>query len=191
MTTVRPAEFPSYMLNRGGVLFTIRRDNREQRPLKFADDVLTIPATLPEGDYDIEGYPNGIVFERKSINDFAACLIPRQRDGIVDDQQDKEGRFYEEVVRLLRHDVAYIVVEGDYRDFHGYLTERAIRLGLDDKYIAEWVSKAWAKLRGLEARLCEKIHVHYCSTPELTAEFVFTAMRLWVKDYKSRKEKNE
>jgi ERCC4-type nuclease len=167
---VRPAEFPSYYLNRGGLLFTAVFDTREQKPLKFADDVLTVKAMLKEGDYAIQGYEQtGIVFERKTVADLVASVI---HDHHV--KGDEAHRFDKELERLCQHDKAYIVVEGTWedckvcwRDQHGQMS--------------------WSQVRGLLVRLMlGNIPVVFCSTVELTAEWVFTAMRLWIKDQENK-----
>jgi len=163
--------YPSYcLLTKGNKIFTVIIDTRERIPLRFNDDVLTVRRKLPEGDYAIDGYEKtGIVFERKRIGELIACLVPRERKEKPGTNQNKEGRFYEEIERLIQHEKSYIVVEGDYWQLKKYCDDGNTLM-------------SWPAVRGLEARLNDKIEIRYCSTPQLAAQFIFTKMRLWLKD---------
>jgi len=58
-------------------------DTREQRPYDFlsqAGDIETAKATLPLGDYSLEGFTHKVALERKSLPDLVMCLgVERER----------------------------------------------------------------------------------------------------------------
>lgn len=65
---------------------TILVDSREQKPLSFTFP--SMRATLPTGDYSIQGYENRVAVERKEVNDLVSCLKGENR-----------ARFERELVR--------------------------------------------------------------------------------------------
>ena len=79
--------------------FVIVIDTREQRPLAFTSP--TVVATLPTGDYAIQGAEDLFAVERKSIPDLVQSLTFERE------------RFERELVRLAAMRRAFIVVEGD------------------------------------------------------------------------------
>lgn len=111
---------------------TIIVDTREQRPLEFKS-AKTIPGTLHEGDYSLEGYEKKVSIERKSLSDLLGSL-GRNRD-----------RFFQEVLRLEPYQFSAIVIESDlatikkgnwvYADIHpnsviGTLQAISVRYGI-------------------------------------------------------------
>ena len=63
----------------GGMILVV--DTREQKPL-FTDlmpDLVTVAASLPHGDYSLQGFEDRFCVERKKISDFYA-YIGKERD---------------------------------------------------------------------------------------------------------------
>jgi len=90
----------SYMLPNGWDKFTALVDTREQTPLNLYP-LKFKRAGLKTGDYSIEGYENQIVVERKSLNDFVAC-ITRER-----------ARFERELERMAEIEHRCVAIEAD------------------------------------------------------------------------------
>lgn len=89
-------------------------DTREKRPYSFSDRVTTMHATLPGGDYSLQGYETQIAIERKSLDDFVQTLIHAQE------------RFSRELGLLRTYPRAWIVVEATLDDvLQGRYTSRA------------------------------------------------------------------
>lgn len=95
--------------------FTVAIDTREQAPYHFTDlttdsrhkyrplIVPTTPATLPTGDYSIEGYEGRVTVERKSLDD-AFGTFGADRD-----------RWERELHRLAEIECASVVIEADWK----------------------------------------------------------------------------
>jgi len=89
-------------------------DKREQKPWSLPKDVLFEKATLKEGDYciknvvnvDFDFEKNGMVFERKTVKDFCSTII-----------KDMD-RWERELCRLKGHELAYVFIEGTFRDIY-------------------------------------------------------------------------
>ncbi len=80
---------------------TLLIDTREQRPLSLPNSKR---ATLPTGDYSVEGYVDRIAVERKSIEDIYGCF-----------GQSRE-RFERELERLSRIEHRAVVIEANLSD---------------------------------------------------------------------------
>ena len=90
-------------------------DDREKRPYTFSrcrgdardgHAPLAVPTrrvTLPTGDYSLDGLADRIAVERKSLADLYGTLGQRR------------GRFQDDLGRLNALDVAFVVVEADWR----------------------------------------------------------------------------
>lgn len=78
-------------------------DTREQNPWTFAD-LPSEPGSLATGDYSIQGLEHLISIERKSLDDFLAC-IGRERD-----------RFRRLLQRLRAYRFRALVIEASYAD---------------------------------------------------------------------------
>lgn len=78
---------------------TILIDSREQKPLRFSDDVDTEIVGLPTGDYSLRGHSDHIVIERKALSDLWACC-GAERD-----------RFEAELARLAAYPHRCVVIE--------------------------------------------------------------------------------
>ena len=78
-------------------------DTREKQPYAFPG-LETITKALPVGDYAIEGFEDGIVLERKSLNDFVNTVI------------GDWPRFVECLKRMRRVEYAAIIVEAEIDD---------------------------------------------------------------------------
>ncbi len=88
---------------------TIIVDSREQAPFPFLsidpwDEIPTIRAALPTGDYSIVGYESRVAIERKSVSDFYGSI-----------GSDRE-RFEREMIRLQQMEYAAVVIEGDWKE---------------------------------------------------------------------------
>lgn len=82
-------------------------DSREKRPYDFlsqAGDITTITATLPIGDYSLQGCFHLIALERKSMADLANCL------------GNERERFTRELMRARSLESFCVIVEGSYTD---------------------------------------------------------------------------
>lgn len=91
-------------------------DSREQRPWTFNSERVggVVQATLPAGDYSLQGYETRIAIERKSFPDYIGTII-HARD-----------RFARELTVLKSYPRAWIVVEGSLDDLlHGRYDSRA------------------------------------------------------------------
>ncbi|HPM84341.1 MAG TPA: hypothetical protein PLF81_26735 [Candidatus Anammoximicrobium sp.] len=78
-------------------------DSREQTPLDLTP-LQVVTATLPTGDYSVQGLEHVVAIERKSLGDLLAC-VGRER-----------ARFDREVQRLLAYPVRVLIVEASWRN---------------------------------------------------------------------------
>lgn len=83
-------------------------DTREQAPLNLAqfDNWFagSRTATLPTGDYSVEGLEHLICLERKSLNDLVATLMHHRE------------RFFRELERMQAYSYRALLVEASYED---------------------------------------------------------------------------
>ena len=80
-------------------------DTREQEPYVFDPERVTIVRRkLVAGDYSLEGHETAIAAERKTLDDYVACVVT-ERD-----------RFARELRILSEYDVACVVVEASLED---------------------------------------------------------------------------
>jgi DNA excision repair protein ERCC-4 len=79
-------------------------DTREQRPWRFPDDVVTVRACLPAGDYSVVGLETRIAIERKELGDFVNCCTHERE------------RFKRELEKLHAYDFAAVIVESNLVD---------------------------------------------------------------------------
>ncbi|WP_438014900.1 ERCC4 domain-containing protein [Sorangium sp. So ce315] len=79
-------------------------DTREQRPWRFPEDVATVRAALPAGDYSVQGFETRIAIERKELGDFVACCTHERE------------RFKRELEKLRAYDFAAVIVEANLAD---------------------------------------------------------------------------
>lgn len=80
-------------------------DSREQAPFAFLsiepwDQIPTVTAALPTGDYSLRGFEDRVTVERKSISDFYGSI-----------GADRE-RFEREMIRMAAMQRAFVVIEG-------------------------------------------------------------------------------
>lgn len=78
-------------------------DSREKIPVAL-NPLKTVPGTLATGDYSVLGLEHVVAVERKSLQDFIAC-VGRERE-----------RFDREVQRLLAYPTRALVIEGYWID---------------------------------------------------------------------------
>ncbi len=80
---------------------TVAIDTREQLPFEVSP-MKSITTTLATGDYSIVGLTHCIAVERKSLDDFIACV-----------GQERE-RFDREIQRLLAYECRAVIVEASW-----------------------------------------------------------------------------
>lgn len=101
------------LVTRGGKAITskipkpvVLVDTREQRPMRLARFTNWIAeervATLPTGDYSIEGMETLVCLERKSLNDLVSTLLHNR------------ARFIRQLERMVAYPYRAIIVEADY-----------------------------------------------------------------------------
>jgi DNA excision repair protein ERCC-4 len=83
-------------------------DTREQLPYSFSDRVVAVRASLPAGDYSVEGLEGVLAVERKSLDDFVSSVI-RERP-----------RFRRELEKLRTYQAACVVVEAGLADIFAH-----------------------------------------------------------------------
>jgi DNA excision repair protein ERCC-4 len=74
-------------------------DTREQTPLEFPAEIVTVRGTLNAGDYSVQGLEDLVAVERKELSDLVACVGP-ERD-----------RFERELLRLRGWHSKAVMVE--------------------------------------------------------------------------------
>ena len=77
-------------------------DTREQRPLRFSNEVEVIHQALTVGDYSIQGLEDQVIIERKSLSDLLASITSGRE------------RFTRELRQLRAFRFAALVVESDW-----------------------------------------------------------------------------
>jgi DNA excision repair protein ERCC-4 len=81
-------------------------DTREQAPFTFAGyDVDPELATLPAGDYSLQGFEDRAAIERKELNDLVGCLMGKDRT-----------RFEKELTIGRAYDLFAVVIEATLAD---------------------------------------------------------------------------
>lgn len=132
--------------------FTIIEDTREQRPLdfsKFSEIVGVKRATLPTGDYSIEGWGGRLLSEDKKTKEqvwepFGIC-IERKADlnELIGNMTVDHDQFERRLWRMMRYEVAIIMVEcgslsdamnGRYRSFAEPKSVAGWLCAIEEKY---------------------------------------------------------
>jgi hypothetical protein len=93
---------------------TIITDTREQKPLKFADDIENEVAGLKTGDYSIKGYEDRFCVEHKTIKDLIGTCSAIKAKGA---KHSNRERFRLELQRMKdSFDFYCIVISGNESD---------------------------------------------------------------------------
>ncbi len=83
-------------------------DTREQRPYSF--ETATISRKLDIGDYSLSGFENDFAIERKTLDDFIACMINKSNSNNRDRFERELARAQDKLRRL------WILVEANSGD---------------------------------------------------------------------------
>jgi len=95
-------------------------DTREKKPFKFPKPLKTKKKKLEVGDYSIKGgyCKNGIIIERKSLNDLFGTILNRMDNFLKELENMKKFLvkvvIVEASVKRIMQGVKYTMVDGDY-----------------------------------------------------------------------------